>query len=351
MADLHYAQDSKDFLDNAEIIHIDWPPEIKKPLFAVIKDYCKYPRWTKNIRFLENNGFNYEIFDLHAHDWVDKAKKFDIFVGIVSNQLYHLNEMRSKYHLLETYLAKTCFPSFQHIFLYENKTLEAYISEACGLPYAKTYVSNNKDDALRVINSVDFPLVNKPDHGSGSMGIELVKDKAQAKDIVNKVFSFSGKATHSLYHRQKNHIYFQEFIPNDGHDIRVILIGNWAFGYFRKVLAGDFRASGMNQVIMRDLPIEAIQLAYKVNKIIKSPMLVVDMVHGLDGKYTIIEFSPICQIEKPTQLRINDITGVYIIDDDGSIRFMEGKFWLHELALREFLLNTYLPVVRQQGML
>ena len=103
----------------------------------------------------------------------------------------------------------------------------------------------------------------------------------------------------------------------------------------------------MNIIEKREIPEEAIQIAWRTNQIIKSPMLVVDLVHGLDGKYKIIEFSPVCQVEKPTQLAINDIPGVYIIKDDGSIRFMEGKFWVHELALREFLLKDYLPSQRQ----
>jgi glutathione synthase/RimK-type ligase-like ATP-grasp enzyme len=180
------------------------------------------------------------------------------------------------------------------------------------------------------------------DPGSGSLGVEMVRDRVQARKIVQQAFSISGRATHSLYFRQKNYIYFQDYIENDGYDIRVLIIGNWAFGYYRRVPDGDFRASGMNIIEKRDLPEEAIRIALKANQIIKSPMLVVDLVHGVDGKYTIIEFSPICQVEKPAQLAINDIPGAYIIEDQ-SIHFIEGKFWVHELALREFLQTNYLP--------
>jgi glutathione synthase/RimK-type ligase-like ATP-grasp enzyme len=180
------------------------------------------------------------------------------------------------------------------------------------------------------------------DPGSGSLGVELVRDRKQARKIVQQAFSMTGRATHSLYFRQKNYVYFQEYIPNDGYDIRVLIIGNWVFGYYRKVLEGDFRASGMNIIEKRELPEEAIRIAWKTNQVIKSPMLVVDLVHGLDGKYTIIEFSPICQVEKPAQLAIRDIPGAYIIENEG-IRYIEGKFWVHEVALREFLQKDDLP--------
>jgi glutathione synthase/RimK-type ligase-like ATP-grasp enzyme len=342
LPELHYYNDDMERLATANPITIKWPAGVPKPLFAIIKDYEKFPRWTKYVRFLEQNGFPYEYFDLSAHDWLEKARKFDIFVGILSSHLYHLQEMRKKYFTLETYLGKACFPSTAHILLYEDKTLECYISDTCDIPYAKTYISNEKQDALRLVDHLNFPMIHKMDPGSGSLGVELVRDRKQARKIVQQAFSMTGRATHSLYFRQKNYVYFQEYIPNDGYDIRVLIIGNWVFGYYRKVLEGDFRASGMNIIEKRELPEEAIRIAWKTNQVIKSPMLVVDLVHGLDGKYTIIEFSPICQVEKPAQLAIRDIPGAYIIENEG-IRFIEGKFWVHELALREFLQKDYLP--------
>jgi len=343
LAELHYYEDDMMRLASAIPISIEWPFGVDKPLFAIIKDYEKFPRWTKYVRFLEYNGLPYEIFDLSAHDWLEKARKFDIFVGILSNNLYHLQEMRRKYFTLETYLGKVCFPSTAHILMYEDKRLESYISNACNIPYARTYISNEKQDAQRLVETLHYPVIHKTDPGSGSLGVELVRDQKQARKIVEQAFSISGRATHLLYFRQKNYVYFQEYVQNDGYDIRVLIIGNWAFGYYRRVLEGDFRASGMNIIEKRGLPEEAIRIAWRTNQIIKSPMLVVDLVHGLDGKYTIIEFSPICQVEKPAQLAINDIPGAYIIENDGSISFIEGKFWVHELALREFLLKDYLP--------
>ena len=39
-------------------------------------------------------------------------------------------------------------------------------------------------------------------------------------------------------------VYFQEFIPNNGFDIRVVVIGKRAFAVKRFNRRGDFRASG-----------------------------------------------------------------------------------------------------------
>jgi hypothetical protein len=67
------------------------------------------------------------------------------------------------------------------------------------------------------------------------------------------------------------------------------------------------------------------------------------MVHALDGRYVIIEFSIVCQVQTPEQLLVDGVPGAYVIGDDGDIRFEKGRYWVHELALKEFLLDEYLP--------
>ena len=44
--------------------------------------------------------------------------------------------------------------------------------------------------------------------------------------------------------REKGYIYFQEFIPGNEFDIRIIVVGDKAFAIKRMVRKNDFRASG-----------------------------------------------------------------------------------------------------------
>jgi len=342
MSEPFYLDDRKQ-LEEAEIVKIDWPASVRKPHFGIVQDYGKYPIWSKYCRFLENNSFSYNIFDLHVHDWLENAKKFDVIIGMVSNAVYDLQEMRSKYYILETYLGKKCYPSINNALLYEDKCLEAYISQATGIPFARTYVSHEKKDAFQLVENIKYPFVSKIVPSSGSFGVELVHSPKKGSQIVREVFSGAGRKTDLLYRRQKNSVYFQEFIPNDGYDIRVIVVGKWVTGYYRKVLPGDFRASGMNLEEKRELTKEAMNVAIKVNEIIKSPVLAVDMLHGLDGKYYIIEFSPHYLMDSSAELRMNGVPGIYIFDADGTYHFEKGRYWIAELALREFLLKDYLP--------
>lgn len=339
----HSYVDDRDRLESAAVVKITWPENEAKPNVGIVRDFALFPYWTKYRRFLENNSINYDIYDIHSNDWIEQAHKFDIIVGFVSCDQYYLEEIQKKYYFLETYLGKKCFPKTDHIMLYENKRLEAYISKITDVSYAKTYISHSKEDALKLIKNLTYPIVSKVDPSSGSIGTELVRTPKQARKIITQAFSRNGRRVHVNYFRQKNYVYFQDYIPNDGYDVRVILVGNWAFGYYRKVLQGDFRASGMHMVEKRELPEGAILTAWKLNQFVKSPLLVVDMLRGQDDKFTIIEFSPICQMETPEQLHVRGIPGVYIIGDDGSIHFEQGRYWVHELALREFLINDYLP--------
>jgi glutathione synthase/RimK-type ligase-like ATP-grasp enzyme len=337
--------DDSDRIGDAEVVRIDWPINVIKPRVGIVQDNMLFPRWTKYARFLANNSFPFEIYNIHSHNWLEKAENLDVIIGIPSNAFYDLQEIRKKYYLLETCLRKTCYPSMKLAFLYEDKNLEAFLSNIYKIPYIRTYISYDKKDALHLIENLTYPVISKVVPSSGSIGVEMVHSKEKAKKIVEQAFSQNGRKTHVIYSRQKNYIYFQDYIPNDGFDIRVIVVGNRAFGYYRKVLQGDFRASGMQQEEKRSLPEEAIKIARKVNKIINSPQLAVDMLHGLDDKYYINEFSPLCGMSTHDQLQVDGIPGGYVFDNDNSYHFEPGTYWVHELALKEFFVNYYLQKV------
>jgi glutathione synthase/RimK-type ligase-like ATP-grasp enzyme len=330
---------------DAEPVTLNWPAELPKPRIGIVRDFEPYPRWTKYCRFCEHNALPFEIYDIHGHDWLTQASRFDAVVGIWSCEHHSLEELREKYWVLQTQLQKATFPDFNHALLYENKRLEDYIASIHRLPFARSFISHNREDALGLLERLTYPVLSKMVPASASVGIELVQTPARARAIIERAFSAYGRKTQFPYARQKNYVYFQEFIQHHGYDIRAIVVGNWVFGYYRKVLPGDFRASGMNLVEKRALPKAAMALALQLNAIIKSPMLVVDMLHGIDGRFHIIEYSPVCQMETPEQLHVDGVPGVYIFGDDGNCRFQKGRYWVHELALREFLLSHYLPAV------
>jgi hypothetical protein len=40
---------------------------------------------------------------------------------------------------------------------------------------------------------------------------------------------------------------------------------------------------------------------------------------------------------------VEGVPGVYVFNEEGNFHFEKGKYWVQELALREYLLNHYIP--------
>lgn len=336
--------DDRESLKDCEAVLIDWPRGIPKPRVGIFQDCGTTPYWTRYVHFLEANEIPHGIYSIHDHNWIEKANDFDVIAGKLCNSSYELEEIREKFFILENHLGKVCFPNLENSLLYENKKLETYLSQIYDFPFIPTYISYDKDDALRLIEGLKFPIVSKVVPSSGSLGVELVKTKKKARTIIDQAFSNNGRIIHVLYERQKNFVYFQDFIPNDGYDIRVIVVGKRVFGFYRRVPKGDFRASGMKLEEKRELPAEAMMIARAVNQVIKGPQLVVDFLHGQDGNYYIGEISPLSGISTRDELVVNDVPGAYVFEDDDSYSFVPGKHWLQEYSLCEFLSNYYLPL-------
>ena len=335
--------DDRGLIEDAEVVRIDWPANVAKPRVGIVRDLEKFPRWTKYRRFLETNGFAYDSFDIHSHDWIDRARSFDLVIGLVSNEISYLEEIRVKYHFLENYLGKACYPSAEQTLLYDNKCLEAYISDACDLPFAKTHISHSHEDALALVEGLRYPLVSKVNHSSGSMGVELVRTPQKARRIVRKAFSRNGRSIYVPWLRQKNYVYFQEFIPNDGYDIRVIVVGNRAFGYYRKVLGGDFGRRGWTRSKSGRSPRRPSGSPGGPCNASAAPRSWSTWSTAWTAAMRSSNSPSSARSETPEQLLVDGVPGVYIIEDDGDIRFEKGHYWVHELALREFLLDDYLP--------
>lgn len=94
---------------------------------------------------------------------------------------------------------------------------------------------------------------------------------------------------------QKGYAYFQDFIPNNDFDIRLIVINQKrAFGLKRYNREGDFRASGSKNsktLYNGDLDIDVIKMAFDVSKKLQMDSIAFDIVFNENNKPLIIEIS------------------------------------------------------------
>jgi glutathione synthase/RimK-type ligase-like ATP-grasp enzyme len=328
--------DDRQELDVAERVLIDWPSDRVKPRVGLVQDRNYPPYWTKYERFLRNNDFPFEYYDIHRSDWLTDSKQFDVIVWASGAHAPMIEEQKRKTFILENYCGKVCFPSFDTLMWYEDKIYQYEWLRMFDFPVVETFISHSYAETIERLPQSKYPLVTKVPVGAGSLGVELIKNGRQAERVAKQAFSPVGRTTQWPFLRQKDYVYFQKFQPNAGYDLRVIAVGNRVFGYYRDVPQGEFRASGMGLVRKGAIPEDAVQLAMRLIKKLDLVIAAIDLLRDPAGKLHIIEISAFIQVDTGVQLEVDGVPGAYVFDSSEEYHFEPGKLWIQELALSEF---------------
>jgi len=118
--------------------------------------------------------------------------------------------------------------------------------------------------------------------------------------------------------RERGYIYFQEYIPDNAFDIRIIIIGDKAFGIKRMIRKDDFRASGSGMVLYEKdhFTDETVRLSFKMAEQLKLQNAAFDFVFINDKIYVLeVSFGFIKEVYDPC-------TGYW----DKDLVWHEGKF-------------------------
>lgn len=279
--------------------------------------------------YCAKNKIKYEKIPFWDNDLVNKLRKGDAF-------LWHWHHSNPAEALIARQIIASLqlkgikvFPDLNTCWHFDDKLGQKYLLEAAGLPLSKTWAFYSKSDALSWAKATTYPKVFKLRAGAGAKNVELVRSFGDAKKLINlmfgkgipaanakaqvegtiKVFKKSPfamfKKLNRIPHyingilirkrlpRQVGYAMFQEFIPGNKYDTRIIVIGNRAIGIRRKVRKNDFRASGSGMIeYERDkIDIECVKIGFDAAKRLKTQSLAFDFVRDNDGKYWIIEIS------------------------------------------------------------
>lgn len=271
-------------------------------------------RW---INYCKQRGLDYKIVNAYSSDIVRQLSDCDVFMWHHSHGDYRdVLFAKQLLYSLET-SGIVVFPNFRTGWFFDDKVGEKYLLESIAAPMVPSYVFYTKEEAYQWINSTHFPKVFKLRCGAGASNVKLVHNAKEARRIVRKAFSsgfpqfdrfgylkdrfvkwrqgtdtFSGvlkgigrlliPTSFSMMHApEKGYVYFQDFIDNNNHDIRVIVIGNRAFSIKRLVRKGDFRASGSGVIIYdkAQLDEEAVRVSFAVTKKMGSQCMGFDFVY------------------------------------------------------------------------
>ena len=330
--------DDRDQLEMAEKVLIAWPKHCPKPRVGLVRDRREYPYWTKFERFLKNNQIPFDYYEAHRSNWLAAAGQFDVILWVPEEAVvYFMEEIRRKTYILEKFCGKVCFPSFDTLMWYEDKLTQYELLRMNHFPVVETFISHDLAEILKKLSQLEYPLVVKSSIGAGSMTVELAKDSRQAERISKTIFSRVGRMTCWPYLRQKDYVYFQKYQPNEGYDLRVIVVGNMVAGYYRDVPKGEFRASGMHTERWEAIPEDAIRLGRKVAKKFDAIAMAVDMLRDpRDSKFYITELGAAFTIDTLSDLIVDGVKGIYVFDSSDEYSFQPGNYWTNELILREF---------------
>ena len=284
-----------------------------------------HPLWVK---YCERNNIPYKLVDCYANDIVQQLCDCNALMWHhFQNNPKALIAAKPILFALEQASIKV-FPNFYTNWHFDDKLGQKYLLEVLGLPLVPSYVFLEKQKALKWIETTTFPKVFKLRGGAASANVKLAKTKNEAQKLVRKAFgdgfsnydamgSFKerwrkwrlGKTSsidllkgivRFVYQppfakaqgKEIGYVYFQDFIPNNNHDIRIIVIGDKAFAIKRMVRKNDFRASGSGNILYdkNNFDVNDIQLAFKIHNKLKSQCTAMDFVH-FNGNPQLVEIS------------------------------------------------------------
>jgi len=262
---------------------------------------------------------------------------------------------------------KVVFPDFQTAWHFDDKVGQRYLLEALNIPMVPTYIFYEKKAALQWCEETTYPKVFKLSRGSGSSHVRKVEDCETAKKLIQKAFGkgFSQyNAVPNLKERwrqyragltdfnnvlkgvlrfghttefdriagnEKGYIYFQDFIPNNDFDIRIIVIDEKAFAIKRMVRNGDFRASGSGfiEYDKNNFNASIITLSFHIAEELNSQSLAIDYIYdNEEPRVTEISYGYSKELYE-------DCPGYW----DRELNWIEGSFnpqeWMVETVLKQ----------------
>jgi hypothetical protein len=272
-------------------------------------------RW---VEYCRDHRIDFRLVDCYASDIIRQLEDCD---GLMWHwphwDVKAVQFARQLTYSLEQ-AGKEVFPDGRTCWHYDDKLGQKYLLEAVGAPLVPSVVFFDRPAALAWVERAEFPKVFKLRRGAASANVFLVRSKRAARRFVRRAFGrgFSAVSRVSLLNdrvwrlrrdrdlkalvgvgkglarlfvptelerqtpRDRGYVYFQDYIPGNLSDTRIVVIGSRAFGLKRLVRAGDFRASGSGSIEYdRDgIALSCVASAFEVSKRLGSQCLAYDYI-------------------------------------------------------------------------
>lgn len=238
--------------------------------------------WTNRfIEFCKKEKIPYKTIDCYKSDIITQLPKYSALVWHYSN--FVISDMLEARNILmaASNMGLVTFPPLELNWHFDDKIAEMYALESVEAPMPRSWVFYLEDECVSwICNKARFPLVAKLRGGSGSNNVKMLKNRKEAITYARRMFTRGFAPAPSLAYKayskiqsskdlsmvmkrmkkipeflntqrhgkmmpiEKGYCYFQEFVPNNGYDLKVVVIGDKMTFCVRNVRKNDFRASG-----------------------------------------------------------------------------------------------------------
>jgi ribosomal protein S6--L-glutamate ligase len=185
--------------------------------------------------------------------------------------------------------------------------------QAAGFVVPRTICCQTADEALIAFEQLGGDVVLKPLFGSEGRGITRLTDE----NLALRAFKMLEQLGAVLY--------LQEFVPHEGHDIRLLVIGERILG-MRRINKIDWRTN-----ISRGATAEAFEpsdelmsLARRAAAAVHAPLAGVDLLPGKDGRLYAIEVNAVPGWKGLSQALDVDVAQVVIDFVAAEVRRVRG---------------------------
>lgn len=282
------------------------------------------------ISYLEENNIEYFRVNPYDNDVIEHILTADVFLWHFDH-FNHKDALCAKSIIFSVQDKVKCFPNLNECFYFDDKLSQKYFLESLKIDIPKTAVFYDKKKALTYVSNAQYPLVAKLRKGAGSGNVWLLKNKTDAKQFIKTSFSkgvsiFNAKKyfrrrtksaernkkgqlnkaksiykmtqnirSSKLHQREIGYVLFQEYVENDGYDLRALVINMDKVFYVRRnITEGNWSASGVGDLIpsTEGLDLSFVQKALSLAKESNSRCLAIDYIQDKhSGEYKVLEIS------------------------------------------------------------
>ena len=323
----------------------------------------------KWIDFFNKRDIKTKILDLTQSDALEQAKQCD---GIMWRWTHNPQDKQCAQKILfsiEHMLKIPVFPDISTSWHYDEKVVQYYLLQSINAPVPDTWIFWKSDQAFEWAKTASYPVIFKLSSGAGSSNVIKVKNFAEAKNLIIKMFrqgffpytmnefrkskfpinfsdfkSFISRTYRSLkfilyeeypplhstwWRPEFGYIYFQEFLPGNSFDVRVTIIGNRAFAFRRWNRPNDFRASGSGKLDydLEKIEKKCIAIAFQISNKCKFQSMAYDFLMK-NNRPVVCEISYTFVDEA-----VYDCPGHW----DSKMQWHDGHMWPEEAQVEDFI--------------